>query len=43
MQTNKSGSKTIKEATREKIYRPCNQVKLAIAKKEMHEAGLLDD
>jgi hypothetical protein len=39
MQANKSSSK----ATREKIYRPCNQVKLAIAKKEMPEVGLLDD
>ncbi|KAG0821505.1 hypothetical protein G6F26_011539 [Rhizopus arrhizus] len=43
MQANKSSSKTIKEATREKIYRPCNQVKLAIAKKEMPEVGFLDD
>ncbi|KAG1367330.1 hypothetical protein G6F61_013004 [Rhizopus arrhizus] len=43
MQANKSSSKAIKEATRKKIYRPCNQVKLAIAKKEMPEVGLLDD
>ena len=34
MQANKSSSKAIKEATREKIYRLCNQVKLAIAKKK---------
>jgi hypothetical protein len=43
MQANKSSSKAIKEATREKIYQPCNQVKLTIAKKEMPEVGLLDD
>ncbi|KAG1315708.1 hypothetical protein G6F62_013722 [Rhizopus arrhizus] len=43
MQANKSSSKAIKEAIRKKIYRPCNQVKLAIAKKEMPEIGLLDD
>ncbi|KAG1565310.1 hypothetical protein G6F50_010191 [Rhizopus delemar] len=43
MQANKSSSKAIKEAIRKKIYRPCNQVKLAIAKKEMPEVGLLDD
>ncbi|KAG1447675.1 hypothetical protein G6F55_011001 [Rhizopus delemar] len=43
MQANKSSSKAIKEAIRNKIYRPCNQVKLAIAKKEMPEVGLLDD
>ncbi|KAG0981278.1 hypothetical protein G6F29_007183 [Rhizopus arrhizus] len=43
MQANKSSSKAIKEATRKKIYGPCNQVKLAIAKKEMPEVGLLDD
>ncbi|KAG0765925.1 hypothetical protein G6F24_004031 [Rhizopus arrhizus] len=43
MQANKSRSKAIKEAIRKKIYRPCNQVKLAIAKKEMPEVGLLDD
>jgi hypothetical protein len=43
MQANKSSSKAIKEATRKKIYRPCNQVKLAIAKKEMPEFSLLDD
>jgi hypothetical protein len=34
MQANKSGSKAIKTATRKKIYRPCNQVKLALAKKK---------
>ncbi|KAG1140121.1 hypothetical protein G6F37_009229 [Rhizopus arrhizus] len=33
IQANKSSSKAIKEAIRKKIYRPCNQVKLAIAKK----------
>jgi hypothetical protein len=43
MQANKSSSKAIKEAIRKKIYRSCNQVKLAIAKKEMPEVGLLDD
>ncbi|EIE83398.1 hypothetical protein RO3G_08103 [Rhizopus delemar RA 99-880] len=43
MQANKSSSKAIKAAIRKKIYRPCNQVKLAIAKKEMPEVGLLDD
>ncbi|KAG1325236.1 hypothetical protein G6F63_012245 [Rhizopus arrhizus] len=43
MQANKSSSKTIKEAIREKLYRPCNQVKLAIAKKEMPEVDLLHD
>ncbi|KAG0846692.1 hypothetical protein G6F17_013212 [Rhizopus arrhizus] len=43
MQANKSSSKAIKEAIREKICRPCNQVKLAITKKEMPEVGLLDD
>jgi hypothetical protein len=43
MQANKSSSKAIKEATRKKIYRPCNQVKLSIAKKEMPEVSLLDD
>jgi hypothetical protein len=43
MQANKSSSKAIKEAIRKKIYRPCNQVKLAIAKKEMPGIGLLDD
>jgi hypothetical protein len=43
IQANKSSSKAIKEATQKKIYRPCNQVKLAIAKKEMPEVGLLDD
>ncbi|KAG1038652.1 hypothetical protein G6F43_012661 [Rhizopus delemar] len=43
MQANKSSNKAIKEAIRKKIYRPCNQVKLAIAKKEMPEVGLLDD
>ncbi|KAG1537694.1 hypothetical protein G6F46_010207 [Rhizopus delemar] len=43
MQANKSSSKVIKETIRKKIYRPCNQVKLAISKKEMPEAGLLDD
>ncbi|KAG1391200.1 hypothetical protein G6F60_012680 [Rhizopus arrhizus] len=43
MQANKSSSKAIKEAIREKIYRPCSQVKLALAKKEMPEVGLLDD
>ncbi|KAG1291164.1 hypothetical protein G6F66_008042 [Rhizopus arrhizus] len=43
MQANKSSSKAIKKASRKKIYRPCNQVKLAIAKKEMPEVGLLDD
>ncbi|KAG1085802.1 hypothetical protein G6F42_021245 [Rhizopus arrhizus] len=43
MQANKSSSKAIKEAIREKTYRPCNQVKLAITKKEMPEVGLLDD
>ncbi|EIE84513.1 hypothetical protein RO3G_09223 [Rhizopus delemar RA 99-880] len=43
MQANKSSSKAIKEAIRKKIYQPCNQVKLAIAKKEMPEVGLLDD
>jgi hypothetical protein len=37
MQANKSSSKVIKEAIRKKIYRACNQVKLAIAKKEMPE------
>ncbi|KAG1517120.1 hypothetical protein G6F53_001623 [Rhizopus delemar] len=43
MQTNKSSSKAIKEAIRKKIYRPSNQVKIAIAKKELPEVGLLDD
>ncbi|KAG0887908.1 hypothetical protein G6F34_012974 [Rhizopus arrhizus] len=43
MQANKSSSKAIKEAIRKKIYGPCNKVKLAIAKKEMPEVGLLDD
>ncbi|KAG1270104.1 hypothetical protein G6F63_011470 [Rhizopus arrhizus] len=43
IQANKSSSKAIKEAIREKIYRHCNQMKLAIAKKEMPEVGLLDD
>ncbi|EIE85196.1 hypothetical protein RO3G_09906 [Rhizopus delemar RA 99-880] len=43
MQANKSSSKVIKEAIRKTIYRPCNRVKLAIAKKEMPEVGLLDD
>ena len=43
MLANKSSSKAIKEAFRKKIYRPCNQVKLAIAKKDMPEVGLLDD
>jgi hypothetical protein len=43
MKTNKSSSKAIKEATRKKIYRPCNQVKLVITKKEMPEVGLLYD
>ncbi|KAG1138193.1 hypothetical protein G6F37_009653 [Rhizopus arrhizus] len=43
MQANKSSSKAIKEAARKKIYRPCNQVKLAIAKKERPNIGLLDD
>ncbi|KAG1586484.1 hypothetical protein G6F47_011202 [Rhizopus delemar] len=43
MQANKSSSKAIKEAIRKKIYRSCNQVKLAFAKKEMPEVGLLDD
>ncbi|EIE83124.1 hypothetical protein G6F46_009243 [Rhizopus delemar] len=43
MQANKSSSKAIKAAIQKKIYRPCNQVKLAIAKKEMSEVGLLDD
>ncbi|KAG0930827.1 hypothetical protein G6F28_009825 [Rhizopus arrhizus] len=43
MQANKSSSKAIKEAIRKKIYQPCNQVKLAIANKEMPEVGLLDD
>ncbi|KAG1641913.1 hypothetical protein G6F44_005356 [Rhizopus delemar] len=38
-----NSSKAIKEAIRKKIYQPCNQVKLAIAKKEMPEVGLLDD
>ncbi|KAG1140606.1 hypothetical protein G6F37_001162 [Rhizopus arrhizus] len=43
MQANKSSSKAIKEAARKKIYRLCDQVKLAIAKKGMSEVGLLDD
>ncbi|KAG1449777.1 hypothetical protein G6F46_003759 [Rhizopus delemar] len=43
MQANKSSSKAIKEVILKKIYRPCNQVKLAIAKKETPEVGLLDD
>ncbi|KAG1040758.1 hypothetical protein G6F43_012222 [Rhizopus delemar] len=43
MQANKSSSKVIKEAIRKTIYRPCNRVKLAIAKKEMPEVSLLDD
>jgi hypothetical protein len=33
MQANKSSSKAIKETFRKKIYRPCNQVKLAIVEK----------
>ncbi|KAG1038925.1 hypothetical protein G6F43_012612 [Rhizopus delemar] len=43
MQANKSSSKAIKEVIRKKIYQPCNQVKLAISKKEMSKVGLLDD
>jgi hypothetical protein len=43
IQAYKSSSKVIKEAIRKKIYRHCNQVKLAIVKKEMPEVGLLDD
>ncbi|KAG1426211.1 hypothetical protein G6F58_001594 [Rhizopus delemar] len=43
MKTNKSSSKAIKEVTRKKIYRHCNQVKLVITKKEMPEIGLLYD
>jgi Arc/MetJ-type ribon-helix-helix transcriptional regulator len=43
IQAYKSSSKVIKEAIRKKIYRPCNEVKLAIVKKEMPEVGLLDD
>jgi hypothetical protein len=43
MQANKSSSKAIKKAIQKKIYRPCNQVKLAIAKKEMPKVSLLDD
>ncbi|KAG1141816.1 hypothetical protein G6F37_010423 [Rhizopus arrhizus] len=43
MQANKFSSKAIKEAFRKKIYRPYNQVKLAIVKKDMPEVGLLDD
>ncbi|KAG1141528.1 hypothetical protein G6F37_007603 [Rhizopus arrhizus] len=43
MQANKSISKAIKETIQKKIYRTCNQVKLAIVKKEMSEVGLLDD
>ncbi|KAG1052393.1 hypothetical protein G6F43_005460 [Rhizopus delemar] len=43
IQINKSSSKAIKEAIRKKIYRPFNQVKITIAKKELPEVGLLDD
>ncbi|KAG1638458.1 hypothetical protein G6F44_008811 [Rhizopus delemar] len=43
MQANKSSSKAIKEAVQKKIYRPCNQMKIAIDKKEIPEVGLLDD
>ncbi|CEP17069.1 hypothetical protein [Parasitella parasitica] len=43
MKTNNFGIKEIKQAIRKNVYQPCNQVKLAITKKNMPEAGLLDD
>lgn len=43
MEANNFGIKKIKQAIRENVYQPCNQVKMAIKKKNMPEAGLLDD
>jgi hypothetical protein len=39
----KSSEEAIKEAIRKKVYAPCNQVKLAVTKKEISEVGILDD
>jgi hypothetical protein len=43
MTAKKSSKEAIKEAIRKKVYDPCNQVKLAVTKKEIPEVGILDD
>ncbi|CEP15153.1 hypothetical protein [Parasitella parasitica] len=43
MEANNFSIKEIKQAIRKNVYQPCNQVKLAITKKNMPESGLLDD